>query len=108
MPALWSGIRPTSSARAGGRMGSRLATPVAVGGGWGVGADAAGAGGEAGGGRVAGGGGGGPQPAGGGARREGVQGGLMVDSAARRPPRVGPWICPVPRRGKPRDPGSLP
>src|SRR5467141_2630286 len=41
-PALWSGIRPTSSARAGGRMGSRVATPVEAGGGAGATGDGAG------------------------------------------------------------------
>src|SRR6266576_3222303 len=41
-PALCKGMRPTSSARAGGRMGSRVATPVEAGGGAGATGDGAG------------------------------------------------------------------
>src|SRR5437870_6553109 len=41
-PALCRGMRPTSSARAGGRMGSRVATPVEAGGGAGATGDGAG------------------------------------------------------------------
>src|SRR6058998_2795249 len=92
-PALWRGMRPTSSARAGGRIGNRLATPVAVGGGWDAGGGAAGpeagTGEEAGVGRVAGGGAEPPQPAARAMRSNGMRHDLMVDSAARTPRRGG-------------------
>src|SRR5881628_1159348 len=81
--------RTSSSARAGGRMGSLLATPVAVGGGE-VGAGEAGEAGEAAGvGRVAGGGAEPLHRAVSATSRSGVRSDLMVDSTARRLRGVG-------------------
>src|SRR5438552_3127055 len=94
-PALCRGMRPTSSARAGGRMGSLLATPVAVGGVWDagggeVGAGEAGEAGEAAGvGRVVGGGAEPLHRAVSATSRSGMACDLMVDSTARRLRGVG-------------------
>src|SRR5213594_191589 len=94
-PALCRGMRPTSSARAGGRMGSLLATPVAGGGagdagGGEVGAGEAGEAGEAAGvGRVAGVGAEPLHRAVSATSRSGMPCDLMVDSTARRLRGVG-------------------
>src|SRR5437764_14859220 len=94
-------MRPTSSARAGGRIGNRLATPVAVAGGWDAGRGApgpeAGTGEEAGVGRVAGGGAEPPQPAARAMSSNGMRHDLMVDSAAQTPRRGGRRIRQSPR-----------
>src|SRR5207247_10361840 len=87
----------TSSARAGGRMGSLLATPVAVGGGE-VGAGEAGEAGEAAGvGRVAGGGAEPLHRAVSATSRSGVRSDLIVDSTARRLRGLGRGIRPSSR-----------
>src|SRR5438093_10448071 len=94
-PALCRGMRPTSSGRAGGRMGSLLATPGTVGGVWDAsggegGAGEAGAAGEAAGvGRVAGGGAEPPHRAVSATRRSGMASDLRVDSPARSPRGLG-------------------
>src|SRR3989454_1085740 len=87
-PALYRGMRPTSSARAGGRMGSRVATPVEAGGGAGATGDGAGVD-ETGVGDVVGVGVEPPQPAMSPRSNTGMCRGVMVDSTARRLRGVG-------------------
>src|SRR2546425_567219 len=87
-PALCKGMGPTSSARAGGRMGSRVATPVEAGGGAGATGDGAGVD-ETGVGDVVGVGVEPPQPAMSPRSNTGMCRGVMVDSTARRLRGVG-------------------
>src|SRR5256885_17187669 len=97
---------PTSSARAGGRMGSGVATPGEAGGGAGATGDGAGVD-ETGVGDVVGVGVEPPQPAMSPRSNTGMCRGVMVDSTARRLRGVGRGIRPSARGERPASPRFL-